>query len=367
MSPTAPDLPTEPRDRALACLREVAHLHERARESSRRIEAYRNAVAVVEGLSEEDFLRHAQHGSWQELHGIGSSTASVLGEAVAGEVPAKLADARARFGGPLLEMTDAGRALLGMLRGDLHSHTSDSDGGSPLLEMARAADDLGRAYLAVTDHSPRLRVANGLSAERLLAQRDTVRQVREQLAREGRSLELLHGIEVDVLDDGSLDQREDLLAALDVRVASLHSKLRMPSAEMTPRMLAAVRNPLTSVLGHCTGRLVTGGRGTRPPSEFDADAVFAACAQECVAVELNARPERQDPPDELIALALEAGCLFSIDSDAHAPGQLDLLAFGAQRAADAGIPPERIVTTWPATQVKEWAAAQVKEWAAARL
>ncbi|OFS12962.1 PHP domain-containing protein [Kytococcus sp. HMSC28H12] len=359
MSSPPPDLPTAPRARALACLREVAFLNERAQQSSRRIEAYRNAVTVVEGLSEEEFARHTEADSWQELRGIGSSTAAVVREAVAGEVPTKLAAAREEHGGPLLEMTPAGRELLGLLAGDLHSHTSDSDGGSPLLEMARAADALGRDYLAVTDHSPRLRVANGLSAERLVAQRDTVAQVRQQLADEGRSLELLHGIEVDVLDDGTLDQREDLLATLDVRVASVHSKLRMPSAEMTPRMLAAVRNPLTSVLGHCTGRLVTGGRGTRPPSEFDAEAVFAACAQECVAVELNARPERQDPPDELIALALEAGCLFSIDSDAHAPGQLDLLAFGAQRAADAGIPPERIVTTWPATQVKEWAAARL--------
>lgn len=353
MSPT-PD--ASARRRALEALREIAFLLERARESSRRIEAYRNAAAVVEGLDDEDLHRHARENSWQSLAGIGSSTAAVLHEAVAGQVPAKLAAARRDHGGPLLEMTPAGEELLGLLQGDLHSHTSDSDGGSPLIDMARAAHDLGRAYLAVTDHSPRLRVAGGLSAERLVAQRETVSSVHQALAAEGRDLQVLHGIEVDILTDGSLDQREDLLAALDVRVASVHSKLRMPPDEMTPRLLAAVANPLTSVLGHCTGQLVTGGRGTRPPSEFDARAVFEACAEHQVAVEINARPERHDPPDELLALALEIGCLFSIDSDAHAPGQLDLLCFGAERAADAGVPADRIVTTWPAERVREWAA-----------
>ena len=346
----------EGRAAALAALREVAFLYERSRESSHRIQAYRNAAEVLEELDDDAFSEHTAADSWQTLTGIGSSTAGVIREAAAGTAPKKVAEARRKHAGPLLEMTSEGEALLAALRGDLHSHTTDSDGGSPLIDMARTADDLGREYLAVTDHSPRLRVANGLSAERLIAQRDTVAQVRERLSDEGRSLELLHGIEVDILEDGALDQRDDLLAALDVRVASVHSKLRMPSGEMTPRMLAAVANPHTTVLGHCTGQLVTGSRGTRPPSEFDAHAVFEACAEHGVAVEINARPERSDPPDDLLALALELGCLFSIDSDAHAPGQLDLLRFGAQRAADAGVPAERIITTWPADQVRTWAA-----------
>ena len=108
------------------------------------------------------------------------------------------------------------------------------------------------------------------------------------------------------------------------------------------------------MLGHCTGRLLNGSRGTRPPSEFDAKRVFAACAERGVAVEINARPERQDPPDELIQLALDAGCLFSIDSDAHAPGQLDFLQYGAERAARNGVPAERIITTWPVDRLLEW-------------
>jgi len=135
----------------------------------------------------------------------------------------------------------------------------------------------------------------------------------------------------------------------------VHSKLRMDAKAMTARMIAAVSNPRVNVLGHCTGRLVEGSRGTRPASEFDAEAVFAACAANGVAVEINSRPERQDPPDELIAVALDAGCLFSIDSDAHAPGQLSLLDHGAERAENAGIPAARIVTTWGLERLRAWA------------
>jgi len=169
------------------------------------------------------------------------------------------------------------------------------------------------------------------------------------------SFRLLKGIEVDILEDGGLDQTEEMLGRLDVVVASVHSKLRMDSAAMTRRMLAAVRRPRTNVLGHVTGRLVTGGRGTRPPSEFDADAVFAACAEHGVAVEINSRPERSDPPDDLLALARDAGCLFAIDSDAHAPGQLDFLDYGCARAQAAGIAADRIVNTWDEHRLLSWA------------
>ena len=124
---------------------------------------------------------------------------------------------------------------------------------------------------------------------------------------------------------------------------------------MTHRMLGAIANPFTNVLGHCTGRMVMGNRGTRPSSEFDARAVFAACAEHDVAVEINSRPERRDPPSRLIAQARDAGCLFSIDSDSHAPGQLDFLDYGAQRAEAAGIDPERIVNTWPMERLLAWA------------
>jgi len=204
----------------------------------------------------------------------------------------------------------------------------------------------------LTDHSPRLKVARGLSAERLARQLDVVAAVNEHL---DGGFHLLRGIEVDILDDGSLDQTEEMLDRLQVRVVSVHSKLAMDSEPMTRRMVAAVRNPFTNVLGHCTGRLVTGNRGTRKESRFDARAVFEACAEEGVAVEINSRPERRDPPTRLLELARDLGCLFSIDSDAHAPGQLDYPLLGCERAEAAGIDADRIVNTWPADRLLAWA------------
>jgi putative hydrolase len=221
--------------------------------------------------------------------------------------------------------------------------------------MAFTAMELGHDYQVLTDHSPRLRVANGLSAERLQRQLGVVDAVNEHLSAGGGTFTLLKGIEVDILDDGSLDQSDEMLAQLDVRVASVHSKLRMDSGPMTHRMVEAVKNPFTNVLGHCTGRMVMGNRGTRPPSSFDAKAVFEACVEHDVAVEINSRPERRDPPTKLLELARDMGCLFSIDSDAHAPGQLDFLWYGAERAEAAGIDPDRIVTTWPRERLLAWA------------
>jgi putative hydrolase len=192
-----------------------------------------------------------------------------------------------------------------------------------------------------------------LTAERLDEQLGVVTEIND-----GQDdLRLLTGIEVDILESGELDQTPEMLDRLDIVVASVHSKLRSDAPAMTQRMLAAIADPHTNVLGHCTGRLVTGSRGTRPPSEFDAKRVFAACAEHHVAVEINARPERQDPPDDLIQLAIDAGCLFSIDSDAHAPGQLDFLQYGAERAAANEVPADRIITTWPVERLLEWSRA----------
>ena len=285
--------------------------------------------------------RREREDRWDGVKGIGGSTAEVIREAVAGGIPARLAALRD-------ESTTSTSAMRTALRGDLHSHSEWTDGTTPIEVMADTAAWLGHEYLALTDHSPHLRVANGLSPERL----------REQLAvvaGYGGGVRLLSGIEVDILDDGALDQLDDLLERLDVVVASVHSKLKMPADEMTARMLAAVRNPHTDVLGHCTGRLVEGSRGTRPQSQFDARAVFTACAAHGTAVEINSRPERRDPPTNLLELARDLGCLFSIDSDAHAPGQLDFLWYGAERAEAAGIDPDRIVNTWPKERLLEWA------------
>ena len=235
-------------------------------------------------------------------------------------------------------------------KGDLHVHSNWSDGSAPIEEMMLAARELGHEYCALTDHSPRLKVANGLSPERLRKQLEVIDELRETVA----PMRILTGIEVDILEDGSLDQEPELLERLDVVVASVHSKLSMDAPSMTRRMIKAVNNPHADVLGHCTGRLVTGGRGIRPESKFDAEKVFTACR--------DARHRRRDQlaagtpgsADPLLNLALEIGCLFSIDTDSHAPGQLEFLGYGAQRALDAGVPVDRIVNTWSAEKLLEW-------------
>ncbi len=242
------------------------------------------------------------------------------------------------------------QALYAALRGDCHLHSDWSDGGSPIGVMARTARELGHDWAVLTDHSPRLTVARGLSPERLREQLKVVAEVDAELA----PFRLLTGIECDILEDGSLDQEAELLAGLDVVVASVHSKLRMEPMLMTRRLLAAVQNPHTDILGHCTGRLV--GEKPRPESRFDAARVFAACAESGTAVEINCRPERRDPPTRLLEQAAAAGCLFAIDTDAHAPGQLSWQPYGCARAAAAGIGPERIVNTWTVRQLNAWTA-----------
>jgi len=333
----------------VGALRRVAFLMERRREETRRVQAFRNAAATILPLPPEEVAGRVAAGTLTELSGIGPSTAAVIEAAVHGELPERLARLEAEAG----PLATGGRELRAALRGDLHSHSDWSDGGSPIEEMAFTAIELGHEYLVLTDHSPRLTVANGLSVARLTRQLGVVDAVNDHLG--GSGFTLLKGIEVDILDDGGLDQTDELLAQLDLRVASVHSKLRQDAAGMTRRMLGAVRNRFTNVLGHCTGRMVMGNRGTRPSSEFDARAVFEACRDHEVAVEINSRPERRDPPTRLIELARDLGCLFSIDSDSHAPGQLDFLDYGCERAQAAGIEPERIVNTWPRDRLLEWA------------
>ena len=456
-----------PRD-PVADLRRIAFLLERANEPTFRVKAFRSAAAVAESLPAAELAERAAQGTLRELAGIGEVTARCLDESLRGEEPGYLRRLSATGARPVAE---EGAALRAALRGDCHTHSDWSDGGSPILEMALTARDLGHEYLALTDHSPRLKVARGLSAERLERQLDVVAELNERFAAEGgaptvgpgasgsraaeggaptvgpgasgsraaeggaptvgpgasgsraaeggaptvgpgasgsraaeggaptvgpgasgsraaeggaptvgpgasgsRAAEggaptvgpgasgsrarfrILTGIEVDILEDGTLDQRPSLLARLDLVVASVHSALRMPAAQMTPRMIAAVANPHTDILGHCTGRLIAGGRGRRPESEFDAELVLAACAQFGVAVEVNSRPERLDPPKRLLRLAVETGCLVSIDTDAHAPGQLDWQPYGCDRAADCGVLAQNVIDTWTADQLLAWTA-----------
>lgn len=322
----------------LDALTEIAYLLERERASRYKSKAFRTAGAAIATIDPgilNDPVR------LKAVPGIGDSTFKVIQQALAGEVPDYLARLRADNGPKPSE-------LRAKLRGDLHAHSEWSDGTTSIDLMVAAALRLGHEYLALTDHSPRLTIARGLSAERLEEQLGVVETFRDD------GFTLLTGIEVDIHEDGTLDQTDEMLGKLDVVVASVHSKLKSDPKEMTRRMLGAIRNPHTDVLGHVTGRLVEGSRGTRPGSTFDAAAVFDACAEHRVAVEINSRPERQDPPDELIAMALDAGCLFAIDSDAHAPGQLSLLDYGAERAERMGVPADRVVTTWPLADLLEW-------------
>ena len=326
-------------------LRQIAFELERGGAPTYRVRAFRRAAQVVGDLAPGEVERRLKAGTLEALPGIGATTAQVIAEAAAGRQPAYLTR--------LLGERPVGErdAMRDALRGDCHTHSDWSDGGSPPLEMAEAARVLGHQWIALTDHSPRLTVANGLTAERLEAQLALIEALNAELA----PFRILTGIEVDILEDGSLDQREDLLARLDVVVASVHSLLRMPAAPMTKRMVAAIRNPHVDVLGHCTGRLLglgrQGGRGQRPESVFDPAAVFGACREQGVAVEINCRPERMDPPDRLLGLAAEAGCRFAIDTDAHAPGQLDWLGNGTVRAEKFGIGPERVINARGADEV----------------
>ena len=336
-------------------LERIAFLLEETGEPTYRVRAFRKAAMSVRDLPEGDAAERARTGRLRDLPGIGEKTERVIEEALAGEVPAYLQRLEAERPEPSAAKSDpAAEALRGVLRGDCHSHSDWSDGGSPIHEMARTARDLGHEYLVLTDHSPRLTVAKGLSAERLRQQLEVVAQVNEDLA----PFRLLTGIEVDILEDGGLDQEPDLLAQLDVVVASVHSKLRMDEAQMTARMVRAVSSPLVDILGHCTGRLVR-GRG-RPESTFDPDAVFGACAAHDTAVEINCRPERLDPPKRLLRQVLDHGCRVSIETDAHAPGQLTWQHYGCERAAACGVTPDRVVNAQSADEHVAWARSHQK-------
>ena len=337
----------EPREPA-ADLRRIAFLLEVANEPTFRVRAFRNAAATVESLPGVELVERVRRGTLRDLAGIGEVLARAIGESLRGEEPVYLRRLEATGGQPIAEL---GAALRAALRGDCHVHSDWSDGGSPIREMADSARELGHDYMVLTDHSPRLTVANGLSAARLEQQLDEVARLNAKLA----PFRILTGIEVDILTDGSLDQEPELLARLDLVVGSVHSELWMDEKPMTKRLVMALANPHLDVLGHMTGRMVTGKR-RRPPSAFDAEIVFAAALRFDKAIEINARPERLDPPKRILRLAVEAGCRVAIDSDAHAPGQLAWLPFGCDRAAACGVTEASIVNAMDADGLLAWAA-----------
>jgi putative hydrolase len=274
----------------------------------------------------------------------------VITEALAGVMPSYVTKLEQTT---QLKMTDDAARYRAALRGDCHLHSRWSDGGYEIEQMAATAIEIGHEYMVLTDHSPRLTVAHGLDEVRLAQQLAEIERINGEIADAGHDFRILTGMEVDINEDGTLDLSDGMLEQLDVVVASVHSKLRMERAAMTERMVLAVASPHVDILGHCTGRMI----GKRPESQFDADFVFAACAQFGTAVEINCRPERLDPPRELIDLAIEYDCWFSIDSDAHATGQLEWQPHGCERAAERGVPLERVINTMPADELLEWTAA----------
>ncbi|MGW0119688.1 PHP domain-containing protein [Streptomyces sp. NPDC003327] len=335
----------------VAALNRIAFLLERGGAPGYRARAFRTAATALAALPEGEVARRAAAGTLESVKGIGPKTAAVAREALEGRVPEYLARLEEELAESLGGGGGAGGgdALRAALRGDCHLHSDWSDGGATIEDMGRTAAGLGHEWAVLTDHSPRLTVARGLSPERLREQLDVVAELNERWA----PFRLLTGIEVDILDDGSLDQEPELLDRLDVVVGSVHSKLRMDARSMTRRMERAVRDPHLDVLGHCTGRLVAGGR-LRPPSEFDAERVFAACAEAGTAVEINSRPERLDPPRELLRLAVDAGVHFAVDTDAHAPGQLEWQILGCARAEECGVPEDHVINTWPVERLLAW-------------
>ena len=331
----------------MAALERVMHCLDRAHDSGFKAKAFGRALDVVRSLPPEEIEERAANQTLTDLDGIGDSSARVIIEALSGEPSAYLAKLEAET---QITISPAAAKYRDALRGDCHLHSLWSDGGATIEAMARTAIALGHEYMVLTDHSPRLTIAHGLDRERLLKQLDDIATLNEQLA----PFRILTGMEVDILEDGQLDLDDDLLERLDVVVASVHSKLRMEGTEMTRRMVRAVASPHVDILGHCTGRMI----GKRDPSSFDPDYVFAACAQFHTAVEINCRPERLDPPAELIAVAVEHGTWFSIDSDAHATGQLEWQPNGCEKAAEGDVPIERIINTFGADELLAWTAQQ---------
>jgi putative hydrolase len=250
-------------------VRRIALLLDRSEAPTYRVAAFRRAADTISALEPGELERMATSKRLRSLKGIGEATEAVILEALAGKVPEYLAKLEAE---------------------------------PPPFAVAHAAPSLGHEYIVITDHSPNLTVANGLSTERLMRQLDEIEGVNGQLGAEAEAgappFRVLSGIEVDINEDGTLDQTPDVLVALDIVVANVHSKLRSPGDVMTKRMLVAIEDPNMDILAHCTGRIVV-GRG-RPQSEFDHAAVCAACKDNDVAVEINCRPERKDPPRDLL-------------------------------------------------------------------
>ena len=314
-------------------LAEIAYRLRHDPEQAYRSRAYGKAAATLNRLK-PDLAALRAEGRLESIEGIGAGIAKVLMELLDTGSSAYAVGLREAAGEAAPIPATAG-VNPGLLRGDLHAHTDWSDGGATVLEMARAAQARGYSYLAITDHSPRIRVVNGLGPERVAAQAAVIRQAMEQM----EGFTILRGIECDILEDGSLDLPDGVLAELDVVVISPHVKLKMEPAAMTERMLRAVSSPYADIVGHPTGRRL----GTRPGATYDFEAVFRQAAKSRTAMEMDCDPARMDLSPELARLAADCGCRLSLDSDAHSPDQFAYVDSGAWMARQAGIGPDLLL------------------------
>ncbi|HUY74611.1 MAG TPA: PHP domain-containing protein [Candidatus Dormibacteraeota bacterium] len=281
----------------------------------------------------------ALHGSNEltTLEGVGAGIAKVLSDLIENGRSRYLERLREQMKQPALE--DETALDFSRYHGDVHSHSDWSDGKATMLEMAKGAAAMGYRYLGITDHSPRITVVHGLNAERLLAQSVQMAEVQEQVP----GVTLLQGIEVDILEDGALDLPDAVLEILDVVIASPHVKLRQDPSAMTERMLRAASHPHVDVIGHPTGRRP----GSREGATYDFEAVFKEAARHDVALEIDCDPARMDLSPEMARLALECGCNFTLDADAHSPAEFAYVPMAMWMARRAGIPQDRILNFLP--------------------
>lgn len=327
---------------AAQVLSEIGYLLRQDPEERFRAKAF-SAAAWSLAVQRPDL--NALHGANEltTLEGVGPGIAKVLAEVLETGKSRYLDRLREQMKQP--PRNDESALDFSRYLGDVHSHSKWSDGRATMLEMARGAQAMGYRYLGVTDHSPRIKVVNGLDADRLLAQSREMADVQAQVP----DVALLQGIEVDILEDGALDLPDMVLELLDLVIASPHVKLRQEEAAMTQRMLRAVSHPHVDVIGHPTGRRP----GSREGANYDFEAVFKEAARNHVALEIDCDPARMDLSPEMARLALECGCNFALDSDAHAPAELAYVPMGMWMARRAGIPADRILNFLPLDELTD--------------
>jgi putative hydrolase len=327
---------------AAQVLSEIGYLLRQDPEERFRAKAF-SAAAWSLALERPDLASLHKSNGLTSIEGVGPGIAKVLAELMETGHSRYLDRLREQMKQPA--QPDESRLDFTRYQGDIHAHTNWSDGKATMLEMARGAEAMGYRYLGVTDHSPRIKVVNGLDAERLLAQSREMAEVQAQVP----SVALLQGIEVDILEDGALDLPDMVLELLDVVIASPHVKLRQESAAMTERMLRAVSHPHVNVIGHPTGRRP----GSREGANYDFEAVFKEAARHHVALEIDCDPARMDLSPEMARQALELGCNFTLDADAHAPAEFAYVPIGLWMARRAGIPQDRILNFLSLEQLTE--------------